>query len=110
MTQLPPTLVATFDGGGTRGLVCLYIFQAMMEIVKQIHQRQVAVERGWSGEILPDVTYDPHQWFDLMIGTSTGGLISISEGFVVFRRSWNTTDKTHFCHLSSFRSVGEIAP
>ncbi|OCL01567.1 FabD/lysophospholipase-like protein [Glonium stellatum] len=52
----------SLDGGGIRGLSCLYILQRLMETVN------------------PDKPPKPCDYFDMMAGTSTGGLIAIMLG------------------------------
>ncbi|QRV93310.1 patatin-like phospholipase protein [Ceratobasidium sp. AG-Ba] len=56
--------ILSLDGGGVRGLSSLLILKAIMEHV-----------HGPSGEPLL-----PYQCFDLIVGTSTGGLIAIMLG------------------------------
>ncbi|KAG8742964.1 hypothetical protein FRC10_000586 [Ceratobasidium sp. 414] len=56
--------ILSFDGGGVRGLSSLLILAAIMEHVK-----------GPNGE-----TLKPYECFDLIGGTSTGGLIAIMLG------------------------------
>lgn len=60
--------VLTFDGGGVRGLSSLLILQ---EIMEDIEHRTKATH-----------TPKPCEYFDLIGGTSTGGLISIMLGLL----------------------------
>ncbi|KAF8522563.1 acyl transferase/acyl hydrolase/lysophospholipase [Hysterangium stoloniferum] len=57
-----PLRVLSLDGGGVRGLSALYILKKIM------------------GEISPDNSLKPYQVFDMIAGTSTGGLIAIMLG------------------------------
>jgi patatin-like phospholipase/acyl hydrolase len=66
MDQYPRIL--TLDGGGVRGLSSLLILRDIME---DIAQRTDAAE-------VPR----PSQYFDLIGGTSTGGLIAIMLGML----------------------------
>ncbi|KAH6707901.1 hypothetical protein BKA61DRAFT_558549 [Leptodontidium sp. MPI-SDFR-AT-0119] len=62
----PPLKLLSLDGGGIRGLSELYILEAIM------HRVQLAAN-------LTDVPL-PADYFDLICGTSTGGLIAILLG------------------------------
>jgi patatin-like phospholipase/acyl hydrolase len=64
MDQYPRIL--TLDGGGVRGLSSLLILRDIME---EIAQRTNA-----------DETPRPSEYFDLIGGTSTGGLIALMLG------------------------------
>jgi patatin-like phospholipase/acyl hydrolase len=66
MDQHPRIL--TLDGGGVRGLSSLLILRDIME---DIAQRTDAAE-----------TPRPSEYFDLIGGTSTGGLIAIMLGML----------------------------
>ncbi|KAG6848538.1 hypothetical protein H0H93_016158 [Arthromyces matolae] len=61
-TEQPPLRLLAFDGGGVRGISSLYILQAIMAKVSKD----------------PDVK--PCKYFDMMCGTSTGGLIALMLG------------------------------
>jgi patatin-like phospholipase/acyl hydrolase len=62
--------VLTLDGGGVRGLSSLLILREIMENIGQ--------EKG-----LPETeTPKPCEYFDLIGGTSTGGLIAIMLGLL----------------------------
>ena len=67
-----PRLLA-LDGGGVRGLSSLLIVRSLMHEVQRI-----LVDNGQAktGDKLPV----PCQYFDLICGTSTGGLIAIMLG------------------------------
>jgi len=58
--------ILSLDGGGVRGLSCLLILRELME---EIGRREKSKETPF-----------PHQYFDLIGGTSTGGLIAIMLG------------------------------
>ncbi|KAH8921081.1 FabD/lysophospholipase-like protein, partial [Atractiella rhizophila] len=61
-----PLRVLSLDGGGTRGLMILVILQELMDLIRRA-----------SG--LP-FTPKPCDYFDLICGSSTGGLIAILLG------------------------------
>ncbi|KAG5650804.1 hypothetical protein H0H81_011001, partial [Sphagnurus paluster] len=63
LAEKPPLKVMAFDGGGVRGISSLYILQAIMAKVSPNQ---------------PDLK--PCQYFDMIAGTSTGGLIAIMLG------------------------------
>ncbi|KAF8071588.1 acyl transferase/acyl hydrolase/lysophospholipase [Lyophyllum atratum] len=58
----PPVRLASFDGGGVRGISSLYILKAIM------------------AKLSSDPDAKPCQYFDMIAGTSTGGLIAIMLG------------------------------
>jgi len=60
--------VLTFDGGGVRGLSSLLILRDIMEDVGQTRETFE--------------TPRPSEYFDLIGGTSTGGLIAIMLGLL----------------------------
>lgn len=66
MDHLPRILA--FDGGGVRGLSSLLILQEIMEDIR--HRKKL------------DQTPKPCECFDLIGGTSTGGLIAIMLGLL----------------------------
>jgi len=66
MSEAPVPRVLTLDGGGVRGLSSLLILQEIMEDI----ERRTDV----------DETPLPCKYFDLIGGTSTGGLIAIMLG------------------------------
>jgi patatin-like phospholipase/acyl hydrolase len=66
MTKFPRVL--TLDGGGVRGLSSLLILRDLMENIGQAKD-------------LPE-TPKPSEYFDLIGGTSTGGLIAIMLGLL----------------------------
>ena len=61
------------DGGGVRGLSSLLILQQLMIFINQSVQKY-ADYNARSGEL------QPHDCFELIAGTSTGGLISLMLG------------------------------
>jgi patatin-like phospholipase/acyl hydrolase len=65
--------ILALDGGGVRGLSSLLIVRSLMHEVQRI-----LVDNGQAktGDKLPI----PCQYFDLICGTSTGGLIAIMLG------------------------------
>ncbi|KAH7122841.1 ankyrin repeat-containing domain protein [Dendryphion nanum] len=68
----PPLRILSLDGGGIRGISSLYILKEIMAQVR----RQYRVDH-------PDDQirqYKPSDFFDLICGTSTGGLIALMLG------------------------------
>ncbi|KAG5654010.1 hypothetical protein H0H81_008319 [Sphagnurus paluster] len=63
LSEEPPLKVMSFDGGGVRGISSLYILKEIMSKVSPNN---------------PDLK--PCQYFDMIVGTSTGGLIAIMLG------------------------------
>jgi patatin-like phospholipase/acyl hydrolase len=67
-----PRLLA-FDGGGVRGLSSLLIVEQLMQEIQRIREEE--------GDPTPDDKPPlPCEYFDLICGTSTGGLIAIMLG------------------------------
>lgn len=70
MTEQRPLRILSLDGGGVRGIATLTLLSEIMA--------QIPRERGQplqKGELLR-----PCEYFDLICGTSTGGLIAIMLG------------------------------
>ncbi|MCJ1475374.1 hypothetical protein MMC13_004036 [Lambiella insularis] len=65
--------VLLLDGGGVRGLSTLLILQLLMNFINERLKKSMLL-----GETFGDV--NPHQIFDFVAGTSTGGLIAIMLG------------------------------
>ncbi|KAE8445384.1 hypothetical protein EG329_013507 [Mollisiaceae sp. DMI_Dod_QoI] len=65
--------VLALDGGGVRGLSTLLILQSLMEHIN------LSIESRRGPNIEPEVV-KPHDIFDLVAGTSTGGLIAVMLG------------------------------
>ena len=63
--------ILSFDGGGVRGLASLIILRGIMD---NIHEEQI--KHGATKSTPPR----PCEYFDLICGTSTGGLIAIMLG------------------------------
>ena len=62
--------ILALDGGGVRGLSSLLIFQRIMQEIQRL-----------KGDTKPGInTPLPCDYFDLICGTSTGGLIAIMLG------------------------------
>lgn len=70
-THIPRILA--LDGGGVRGLSSLLIIQRLLQEVQRIME-----ENGQS--TADDKPPRPCEYFDLICGTSTGGLIAIMLG------------------------------
>jgi patatin-like phospholipase/acyl hydrolase len=64
--------VLSFDGGGVRGLASLIMLHELMEQVRREWER-------FHGTSHPD-PIKPCEHFDLICGTSTGGLIALMLG------------------------------
>ncbi|KAF4452130.1 Acyl transferase/acyl hydrolase/lysophospholipase [Fusarium austroafricanum] len=62
----PPVRILSLDGGGIRGLSSLLILEKLMEELRQVNGL--------------DQVPRPCEWFDLIGGTSTGGIIAIMLG------------------------------
>ena len=62
----------SLDGGGVRELSSLYILKDLM--------RQIAREYTSSNPDAPEISPRPCEYFDLIGGTSTGGLIALMLG------------------------------
>ena len=67
-----PLRILSLDGGGVRGISSLYILKDLM--------RQIAREYATNNPGLPDISPRPCDFFDLICGTSTGGLIALMLG------------------------------
>ena len=67
-----PARILSLDGGGVRGISSLYILKELMAKIARDHR---ADNPG-----APDLSPRPCQYFDLICGTSTGGLIALMLG------------------------------
>jgi patatin-like phospholipase/acyl hydrolase len=67
-----PLRILSLDGGGVRGISSLYILK---ELMAQINRQRRAENRNE-----PTSAVSPCDVFDLICGTSTGGLIAIMLG------------------------------
>ena len=67
-----PLRILSLDGGGVRGISTLYILKDLM--------RQIARGYAANNPALPDISPLPCEYFDLICGTSTGGLIALMLG------------------------------
>jgi patatin-like phospholipase/acyl hydrolase len=68
----PPVRILSLDGGGVRGISSLYILKEVMA--------QIAREHKTEYPNAPDLFPRPCEYFDLICGTSTGGLIALMLG------------------------------
>jgi Patatin-like phospholipase len=71
-----PLRILSLDGGGVRGLSILFILQKIMEQIR----REIAEESQQSSEKPQLSTPLPCEYFDLICGSSTGGLIALMIG------------------------------
>jgi patatin-like phospholipase/acyl hydrolase len=71
MTEAPVRILS-LDGGGVRGISSLYILKELMAQIAREHQ---AENPG-----APELSPRPCDYFDLICGTSTGGLIALMLG------------------------------
>jgi patatin-like phospholipase/acyl hydrolase len=67
-----PLRILSLDGGGVRGISSLYILRAVMD--------QIARENNTEDPDAPELFPRPCEYFDLICGTSTGGLIALMLG------------------------------
>jgi patatin-like phospholipase/acyl hydrolase len=67
MAGVQPLKILSLDGGGVRGIATLYLLRGLMH--------QIALSTDQNPESLR-----PCDYFDLIAGTSTGGLIAIMLG------------------------------
>ena len=67
-----PVRILSLDGGGVRGISSLYILKELMA--------QIAREHREENPDVPELSPRPCEYFDLICGTSTGGLIALMLG------------------------------
>ena len=67
-----PLRILSLDGGGVRGISSLYILKEVMA--------QIAREYKEENPDAPEPSPRPCEYFDLICGTSTGGLIALMLG------------------------------
>lgn len=67
-----PVRILSLDGGGVRGISCLYILEELM--------RQIVRDQDSDSREGPPISTLPCEYFDLICGTSTGGLIALMLG------------------------------
>lgn len=67
-----PLRILSLDGGGVRGISTLYILKEIM--------RQVARHHDSQNPKHPKISPLPYDYFDLICGTSTGGIIALMLG------------------------------
>ena len=67
-----PLRILSIDGGGVRGISTLYILKELMG--------QIAREHAANNPDAPEISPLPCEYFDLICGTSTGGLIALMLG------------------------------
>jgi len=71
-SQAPPLRILTLDGGGVRGLSEVLILKYLMARLKYIQEKTLNIK--------VDQLPEPWKYFDLICGTSTGGLLAIMLG------------------------------
>jgi len=71
-SQAPPLRILTLDGGGVRGLSEVLILKYLMARLKHIQEKTLNIK--------VDRLPEPWKYFDLICGTSTGGLLAIMLG------------------------------
>ena len=69
---LPPVRILSLDGGGVRGISSLYILKELMTQASL----QLAADKPNDPRSIPR----PCEVFDMICGTSTGGLIALMLG------------------------------
>ncbi|TMC18229.1 MAG: hypothetical protein E6J34_17650 [Chloroflexi bacterium] len=67
-----PLRILSLDGGGVRGISSLYILKELMA--------QIARQHRFDHPDSPNLSPRPCDYFDLICGTSTGGLIALMLG------------------------------
>ena len=77
MENQKPLRILSLDGGGVRGISSLYMLKELMD--------QVKLQLIQDGQ--PLKTIRPCEFFDLICGTSTGGLIALMLGRLELVRS-----------------------
>ena len=80
----PPLRILSLDGGGVRGISTLYILKELMAQIARQHR----VAHPESRRISPR----PCDYFDLICGTSTGGIIALMLGRI---RMVNSLESKH---------------
>ena len=73
----PPLRILSLDGGGVRGLAELLIIQNLMQRIQFLSKGRGKSHPGGGGSRTLPL---PSQFFDLICGTSTGGLIALMLG------------------------------
>src|SRR5579859_2891379 len=97
-----PVRILSLDGGGVRGISSLYILQ---ELMNQMRRTKAATSPGVQVE-----TPRPCDVFDLICGTSTGGLIALMLGrlemvFPLLMRLIKTVDDCFKAYVSLAQEV-----
>ena len=67
-----PLRILSFDGSDVRGISTLYILKGLMDQISLDYQNQ--------NPDAPEISPRPCKFFDLICGTSTGGLIALMLG------------------------------
>jgi patatin-like phospholipase/acyl hydrolase len=73
-----PLRILSFDGGGIRGISSLYILKDLLEQIER--DRKASAGNTELQAQAPITPLRPCEIFDLICGTSTGGLIALMLG------------------------------
>jgi patatin-like phospholipase/acyl hydrolase len=73
-----PLRILSLDGGGIRGISSLYILKDLLEQIER--DRKAATRNTELRPQAPPTPLRPCEVFDLICGTSTGGLIALMLG------------------------------
>ena len=89
MMEDKPLRILSLDGGGVRGISSLFILNALMDEIKL-----KLIDEFKPLEPIP--TLRPCEFFDLICGTSTGGLIAIMLGRLEMVLTPTKSDKSSY--------------